>query len=159
MFSPPIVSSSKAVGLTSVVLPKNQIVIPGSGTAVVNGKRTRVVRISKKNIRTPVVVDDQLQQQKQQNNTNPYENLGEQKQPVALPQQWLSRLPLAAAIHNEKSGTKRPSTPEEQRKNCLDCGNMKDFIFGLQREVKRLQVSFLRLLPLCNLLSRLFLCV
>ena len=148
MFSPPIVSSSKAIGLTNVVLPKNQIVIPGSGTAVVNGKRTRVVRISKKNIKTPVVVDDQ-QQQKQQNNANPYENLGEQKQPVALPQQWLSRLPLAAAIHNEKSGSKRPSTPEEQRKNCLDCGNMKDFIFGLQREVKRLQVScFLRTISL-----------
>jgi len=34
---------------------------------------------------------------------------------------------------------KRPSTPDEQKKQCLDCGNTKDFIFGLQREVKRLQ--------------------
>ena len=54
MFSPPVVSSSKAVGLTSVVLPKNQIILPAKG----NGKRGRVVRISKKNIKTPVVVDD-----------------------------------------------------------------------------------------------------
>ena len=67
---------------------------------------------------------------------NPYEK---QNEAVALPQQWQSKLPLT--IHHQKSGVKRPSTPEEHRKNCLDCGNMKDFIFGLQREVKRLQVS------------------
>jgi len=48
-----VVSSSKAVGLTSVVLPKNQIILPGKSS-----KRGRVVRISKKNIKTPVVIDD-----------------------------------------------------------------------------------------------------
>ena len=53
IFSPPVVSSSKAVGLTSVVLPKNQIILPGKSS-----KRGRVVRISKKNIKTPVVIDD-----------------------------------------------------------------------------------------------------
>lgn len=54
IFSPPVVSSSKAVGLTSVVLPKNQIILPGGKSS----KRGRVVRISKKNIKTPVVIDD-----------------------------------------------------------------------------------------------------
>lgn len=35
----------------------------------------------------------------------------------------------------------RPSTPEEQKKKCLNCSNMEDFIKGLQGEIKRLQVS------------------
>ena len=72
IFSPPVISSSKAIGLTSINLPKNAIIIPGKvgGTAIggatsnssttANGVRPRVVRISKKNIKTPVVVvDDQ----------------------------------------------------------------------------------------------------
>lgn len=33
----------------------------------------------------------------------------------------------------------RPSTPEEQKKKCLNCSNMEDFIKGLQGEIKRLQ--------------------
>jgi hypothetical protein len=37
--------------------------------------------------------------------------------------------------------TIRPSTPEEQKKKCLGCGNMEDFIKGLQGEIQRLQVS------------------
>ena len=36
----------------------------------------------------------------------------------------------------------RPSTPEEAKKKCLNCGGMEDFIKGLQGEIKRLQVSF-----------------
>jgi hypothetical protein len=36
----------------------------------------------------------------------------------------------------------RPSTPEQVLLNCLECENMKDFIKGLQGEVKRLQVRF-----------------
>lgn len=35
----------------------------------------------------------------------------------------------------------RASTPEEQKKRCLNCDNMADFIKGLQGEIKRLQVS------------------
>lgn len=33
----------------------------------------------------------------------------------------------------------RPVTPKEQRKNCLNCEGMQDFIKGLQGEIKRLQ--------------------
>ena len=33
----------------------------------------------------------------------------------------------------------RPGTPEEQKKKCLNCSNMEDFIKGLQGEIKRLQ--------------------
>lgn len=33
---------------------------------------------------------------------------------------------------------KRPTTPEEKKKKCLDCDSMRDFISGLQQEVKRL---------------------
>jgi len=36
----------------------------------------------------------------------------------------------------------RPTTPEEQKKKCLNCANMEDFIKGLQQEIKRLQVKF-----------------
>lgn len=32
----------------------------------------------------------------------------------------------------------RPVTPKEQRKNCLNCEGMQDFIKGLQGEIKRL---------------------
>jgi hypothetical protein len=32
----------------------------------------------------------------------------------------------------------RASTPEEQKKRCLNCDNMGDFIKGLQGEIKRL---------------------
>ena len=35
----------------------------------------------------------------------------------------------------------RPTTPEEQKKKCLNCANMEEFIKGLQQEIKRLQVS------------------
>jgi len=35
----------------------------------------------------------------------------------------------------------RPSTPEEQKKKCLNCSGMEDFISSLQQEIKRLQVS------------------
>lgn len=38
----------------------------------------------------------------------------------------------------------RPSTPEEQKKKCLGCGNMEDFIKGLQGEIQRLQVRIIR---------------
>ena len=34
----------------------------------------------------------------------------------------------------------RPSTPEEQKKKCLNCSGMEDFISSLQQEIKRLQV-------------------
>ena len=33
----------------------------------------------------------------------------------------------------------RPHTPEQIRKKCLECDSMKDFIQGLQGELKRLQ--------------------
>jgi len=36
----------------------------------------------------------------------------------------------------------RQRTPEEQRRKCLNCEPMADFIKGLQGEIKRLQVSF-----------------
>ena len=38
----------------------------------------------------------------------------------------------------------RKRTPEEQRKKCLNCEPMADFIKGLQGEIKRLQVSFFK---------------
>jgi hypothetical protein len=34
---------------------------------------------------------------------------------------------------------RRPTTPEEKKLKCLDCDSMRDFIAGLQGEVKRLQ--------------------
>ena len=39
---------------------------------------------------------------------NPYEKKTEA---VVIPEQWQSKLPLT--IHHQKSGVKRPSTPEE----------------------------------------------
>ena len=39
----------------------------------------------------------------------------------------------------------RLTTPEEQKKKCLNCANMEEFIKGLQQEIKRLQVSSPRL--------------
>ena len=44
-------------------------------------------------------------------------------------------------MEENQRGAMRPSTPEEQKKKCLNCGNMEDFIKGLQGEIKRLQVS------------------
>jgi hypothetical protein len=37
----------------------------------------------------------------------------------------------------------RPLTPELNLRQCLDCDKMKDFIQGLQGEIKRLQVRWL----------------
>jgi len=48
---------------------------------------------------------------------------------------------LVSSKQIEQCAPERACTPEEQRKACLNCGNMGDFIKGLQGEIKRLQVS------------------
>ena len=54
------------------------------------------------------------------------------KAPVQLESREVKKLRVA------RLSKKRPVTPEEKKLKCLDCESMRDFIAGLQGEVKRL---------------------
>jgi hypothetical protein len=57
-----------------------------------------------------------------------------ERQPSAVHTFRLRKLPTQKAAKIKV----RPSTPELQMKQCLDCDPMRDFINSLQQEVKRL---------------------